>query len=88
MTADQFNMRHLTFMGRGEWRINIRDCDLAIQADVLDDDVQECIKEQFDYVSDTFKDELLQRVDGAWDESMITDEERESFLRILEVVLP
>lgn len=88
MTADQFNMRHLTFMGRGEWRINIRDCDLAIQADVLDDDVQECIKEQFPYVSDTLKHELLERVDNDWDMGRITDEEKDVFLRILEKVMP
>ena len=88
MTADEFEMKWHTFMGEGEWRIRIRDCDTIIQADVYDDAMQECIKENFDYVSDILKKELLQRVDNAWDKSKITDEEKESFLKILEVVLP
>ena len=88
MTADEFEMKKHKFMGEGQWRIRIRDCDTIIQADVFDDAIQECIEENFDYVSDTLKKKVLQRVDNAWDESAISDEERESFLRILEVVLP
>ncbi len=88
MTADEFEMKKHRFLGEGEWRIRIRDCDLVIQADVYDDAMQECIEENFDHISDTVKKKLLQRIDNAWDESAITDEERDSFLRILEEVLP
>lgn len=83
MTADEFEMKKHRFLGEGEWRIRIRDCDLTIQADVYDDAMQECIKDNFDYFTDTIKNELLCRIDAAWDKSEISDEERDTFARIL-----
>ena len=83
MTADEFEMKKHRFLGDGEWRIRIRDCDLVIQADVYDDAMQECIEENFDNIADTVKKKLLQRADNLWDKSEISDEDKDAFIRIL-----
>lgn len=88
MTAEDFDMRPLNYIYLSEWRITISGCDISVQADVSDDDVQKCIEDNFDGFSDTFRKELLQRVDNKWDLNEITDEEKELFLRVLEKVLP
>ena len=88
MTADEFDMKRHSFLGAGEWRIKIRDCDIIVQADVYDDAVQECIEENFDYIVETVNKKLIERVKNSWDNGDITDEEKDVFLRILGEVLP
>ena len=87
MTADGFDLKHVSFMGRGEWKLRISDGDSKFETSVYDDAVQETIADNFDYVSDTVKNEILCRLDDKWDKGEISDEERDTFARILEKVV-
>lgn len=87
MTADGFDLKHISFMGRGEWKLRIADGDSKFETSVYDDALQECIADNFDYVSDTVRNEILCRLDSAWDKDLVTDEERDTFARILEKVI-
>ena len=88
MTADGFDLKQISFMGRGEWKLRISDGDSKFETSVYDDTVQEIIADNFDYVSDTVKNEILCRLDDKWDKGEISDEERDAFARILERVVP
>ena len=92
MTADEFEMdlhyRHFRSGSEGIWDINARDGDVKIELSVYDEAVQEVVKDNFDEFSDTFKEELIERVESKWDNSEITDEERDTLLRLIEVILP
>ena len=87
MTADEFEMTKHRFLGEGEWRIRIRDCDTIIQADVYDDDMQECIADNYDYVIDTRGKEITERVSNMNDLGRITDEEKAIFDKIMLMVV-
>ena len=87
MTADDFEMTKHGFLGEGEWRIRIRDCDTIIQADVYDDAMQECIADNFDYIIDTVGKEITERVFNMNDLGQITDEEKAIFNRIMLMVI-
>ena len=87
MTADGFDMKQVSFIGRGEWVLRIAEGDSKFNTTVYDDAVQECIADSFDHISDTVKNEILCRLDSAWDEGKVTDEERDNFARILEKVV-
>ena len=87
MTADEFEMEPRTFLGDHEWRIRMRDGDVKIQFDVCDEDLQESLKENWDYISDTAAKEITDRVLNLWDDSRITDEQKQNFLDILRMVI-
>ena len=87
MTADGFDIKHISFMGRGEWKLRITDGDSKFETSVYDDALQESIADSFDYISDTVKNEILCRLDDKWDKGEISDEERDPFARILEKVV-
>ena len=83
MTADEFEMKHVTFMGRGEWRIRICDGDMRIQADVYDDDLQECISDNYDYIVDTIAKDITERVFNMCDDGEITEEQKQIFNTVM-----
>lgn len=88
MTADRFEMdlHFPCYHGRGpegEWTVKVSDGDVNIEFDVYDEYIQGVVKDNFDAFSDTIKNELLCRIDTAWDKDLITDEERDTFARIL-----
>lgn len=90
MTMDEFEMdpHSRPYYREIEWDITARDGDIKIEFSVYDEAVQEVVKDSFDYFSDTFKEELIERVESRWDNSEITDEERDTLLRLIEVILP
>ena len=92
MTTDEFEMdlhyRHFRSGFEGIWDIKARDGDVRIELSVYDEAVQEVLKDNFDEFSDTFKEELIERVESKWDNSEITDEEKDILLRLIEVILP
>ena len=88
MTADRFEMEpHNTHFGveiiETEWTVSFADGDVKVEFDVYDEYIQEVVKDNFDYFTDTLKHEPLCRIDTAWDKDLITDEERDTFARIL-----
>ena len=83
MTADGFDIKHISFMGRGEWKLRITDGDSKFETSVYDDAFQESIADSFDYISDTVKNEILCRFDDKWDKGEISDEDKAAFIRIL-----
>ena len=87
MTAYEFDMKQINFMGQGEWEINVSDGDTKIKTVVYDEAVQECIRDEFDNISDTVKDVLTQRAVIMWDKYQMTDTEKAIFLEILGKVI-
>ena len=90
MTADEFEMDwHSSIYSKrgGEWDIKARDGDIKVEFTVYDEAVQEAVKDNFEYIADTIRNEILCRIDSAWDEGKITDEERDTIARILEEVV-
>ena len=87
MTTNRLDMKQVSFMGRGEWLLRITDGDSKFNTTVYDEAVQDVVKDNFDYISDTVKNEILCRLDSAWDKDLVTDEERDTFARILEKVI-
>ena len=88
MTADELEVMHVTFLGEATWRIRIRDGGMRIQADVFDDTVQECVSDNFDYISETVAKELKERAESVWDAGDITDQQLQTFIEVLEKVRP
>ncbi len=90
MTADEFSMdSHFYYRGHEkEWDISVRNGDMKVEFSVYDEMIQEVVKDNFEDFSDTFKEELLERIDNKWDNSEITDEERDILLRLIEAILP
>ena len=91
MTADEFEMDcHYSHSYRNfkEWEISVRDGGMKAEFSVDDEDIQEVVKDNFEDFSDTFKEEFIQRVENKWDNSEITDEEKDTLLRLIEVILP
>ena len=87
MTVYDFGMKQITFMGQGEWEINVSDGDTKIKTVVYDEAVQECIRDEFDNISDTVKDVLTERAISMWDNYEMTDTEKAVFLEILGKVI-
>ena len=87
MTADEFDMALHTFMGNQEWRIKVRDGDLKIQFDVYDEYIQEVVKNNFDDFIDTAAKEIADRVLNLWDEGKLTDQQKQTFIDILRMVI-
>ena len=87
MTAYDFDMQQINFMGKGEWEINVSDGDTKIKTVVYDEAVQDCVREQFDNISDTVKRVLIDRANGMWDNYQMTDTEKAVFIDILSRVI-
>lgn len=87
MTADEFDMKPHTFMGDHEWRFKVRDGDLKIEFDVYDDVFQESLKDNWDYICDTAAKEMADRVLNLWDDGKITDNQKQTFIDILRMVI-
>ena len=83
MTADEFDMEPHTFMGGHEWRFKVRDGDLKIQFDVYDDSLQECLKDNYDYIVDGIAAEITDRVNCMCDDGEITEEQRQIFNAVM-----
>ena len=90
MTCDEFDMdaNYSSWRQRTQWQIKARDGDMKVEMEVDDDVMQECIQDNFENISDTVTKEIEERTECAWDNSEITDEEKEIFLRILKKVMP
>ena len=89
MIVDEFNMDchyHLCSKTR-EWDIHMRDGDTKISFTVGDDLVQESLRDNWDYISDTAAKEIADRVLNLWDEGKLTDKEKQSFIDILRMVI-
>ena len=89
MSADQFDMdpHYHSYYKETEWEISMRDSDTKISFRVCDDDVQHCIRDSFEYIEDTVKAVLKDRVEDTWDEDLVTDEERRIFEKVLEMII-
>ena len=83
MTADEFEMEPRTFLGDHEWRIKTRDGDTKIQFDVCDEDMQECLRENYDYFVDTIAAEITDRVINMCDDGEITEEQKQIFNTVM-----
>ena len=90
MTCDDFEMNghYSSWRQRNLWQIKAADGGMKIEMEVDDDVMQECIQDNFENISDTVTKEIEERTECAWDNSEITDEEKEIFLRILKKVMP
>ena len=90
MTCDEFDMdaNYSSWRQRNLWQIKAADGGMKIEMEVDDDVMQECIQDNFENISDTVTKEIEERTECAWDNSEITDEEKEIFLRILKKVMP
>ena len=90
MIVDEFDMdpRHSGYYRETVWKISMRDCDTKTEFKVGDDVMQECIADKFEYISETVCKKIEERVECAWDNSEITDEEKTMFLAILKKVMP
>ena len=90
MTMDDFEMDphyHLYRKNEIEWFIKARDGDIRLEFSVFDENVQEVVKDNFDHFAETVEKELTERVESDWDNSLISDEEKDVFLRVLGVIL-
>ena len=90
MTADEFEMDWHSSCYRkrgGEWDIKTRDGDMKIEFSVYDEDIQETLKDNFDSFIDTAGKEFANRVLNLWDDSRITDEQKQTFLDVLRMVI-
>ena len=91
MTADEFEMDWHSSCYRkrgGEWNIKARDGGMKIEFSVYDENIQESLKDNWDYISDTAANEITDRVLNLWDNGEITDGEKTMFLAILKKVIP
>ena len=89
MTVDEFEMdpSYSGYHHEMVWKISMRDCNIKTEFKVDDDVMQECIANNFDYISDTAAKEIADRVLNLWDESKITDEQKQNFLDVLRMVI-
>ena len=89
MTADEFSMdcHYHIFSKTHEWDIHLRDGETKIAFTVEDDDLQEALKENWDYISDTAAKVIADRVLNLWDEGKLTDKQKQSFIDILRMVI-
>ena len=90
MTADEFEMDWHSFCYRkrgGEWDIKVRDGDMKIEFSVYDEYIQEALKDNWDYISDMAAKEIADRVLNLWDEGKLTDQQKQTFIDILRMVI-
>ena len=89
MIVDEFNMdcHYHLYSKTHEWDIHMRDGDTKISFTVGDDLVQESLRDNWDYISDMAAKEIADRVLNLWDESRITDEQKQTFLDVLRMVI-
>ena len=86
MTVDEFEMDphyHLYRKNEIEWDIKACDGNIKIEFPVYDEYVQEVVKDNFEYFTETIEKELTERVESEYDEGLLTDAEKAIFLRIL-----
>ena len=89
MIVDEFDMdcHYVLYDKSHEWRVSMRDGDTKITFKVGDDLVQESLRNNWDYISDMAAKEMADRVLNLWDESKITDEQKQTFLDVLRMVI-
>lgn len=89
MTANEFKMDcHYDIYSQTDiWEISVRDGSMKSEFSVYDEDIQETVKENFEYFMDTAAKEFADRVLNLWDEGKITDREKQGFLDILRMVI-
>lgn len=89
MTADEFEMdcHYSSYLQNHEWEVKVRDCDMKIEFSVDDEYIQDAVKDNFEYFTETIEKELTERAESDWDNSLLTDEEKSKFLEILRRIL-
>lgn len=89
MTADEFEMdcHYIIYSKTHEWDVKVRDGDMKIEFSVYDEYIQEVVKDNFEYFTETIEKELTERAESDWDNGLLTDEEKSVFLRILKKVI-
>ena len=89
MSADEFEMdcHYVRFSQSYEWDISMRDGNTKISFTVDDDLIQESLKDNWDYISDTAAKEIVDRVLNMWDLGEITDEQKQTFLDVMRKVI-
>ena len=85
MTADEFSMdpHYASFYKETVWDVTARDGDIKMELRVYDEDVQQIVKDNFEYFAKTVQTELTERIVSDWDNGKITDAEKAVFLEIL-----
>ena len=89
MSADEFGMdpHYSSYYKETKWGISMRDGETRTSFEVYDEDVQRCIRDSFEYIEDTVKAVLKDRVEEVWDKDLVTDEERRIFEKVLEMII-
>ena len=88
MTCDEFEMNaHHGYFRELTWTINAKDGGMKIELSVFDENIQDTVKYNFAYLSETIKEKLTDRAVDLWDLGEITDTEKAVFLTILEKVM-
>ena len=90
MTVDEFEMDphyHLYRKNEIEWDVKARDGDIKIEFSVYDENVQEVVRDNFEYFFETASKEITDRVLNLWAEGKITDREKQGFIDILRMVM-
>ena len=89
MTVDDLtvDVHYNHWRAKREWDMEISYGDLKTEFSVEDDDIQNMITENFDYIEDTVAGILTGRIYDLWDKEKITDSERAVFLEILRKVI-
>lgn len=86
MTADDFYMNVKSTVVD----ISVQDGNMKAEAEIYIEDFAYALlktNDNLDMLNDYIKDELKVRAGNAWDQSEITDEELESFKKVLEMIL-
>ena len=86
MTCDEFEMDpHSSWRRKNEteWEFKVADGGMKAEFSVYDEYIQEAVKDNFDFFTETIEKELTERVESEWDEGLLTDEEKSIFLRVL-----
>ena len=89
MIVDEFNMdcHYHIYSKEHLWDIHMSDGDTKISFTVGDDLVQESLRDNWDYISDMAAKEIADRVLNLWDEGKLTDQQKQSFIDILRMVI-
>lgn len=89
MTCDGFEMdaHYSSWRQRIQWMIKAEDGEMKIEMEVYDEDVQEALSDNFDYIIETVGKDLTERVENMNDLGQITDEEKAIFNKIMLMVI-
>ena len=89
MTMGEFEMdAHYSRLHNGRiWYVKARGGDARMEFTIHDDAAQDVIRDNFDDMADTIKNEIRDRIEDKWDQSLISDKDKETFLKILEAIL-